>query len=543
VLAAAAAVLASLLAGCGKQESKPAARPPVEVTAVTVEPRDTPVPFEFVGQTQSSREVEIRARVDGFLEKRVYIEGELVRASQPMFLMDRKPFEAALQQARGELAQRQAQLETAKANLTRIRPLAEQNAVSKKDLDDAVGAYQSAEAQVLSAKGNVRTAELNLGYTTIASPLTGLSSFAKVQDGAYVSASNNLLTTVSQLDPIWVNYSVSENQLLNLREQVARGLLKVPPNRNFEVEVVLADGSIFPNRGRVSFADPSFSKETGTFLVRAVFANPSAILRPGQFVRVRLLGAVRPNAVLVPQRAVQQGAKSHFVWVIGKDDKVDQRVVEVGNWLGDDWFINQGLQPGERVVVDGAIRMSNGASVTVAAAHVPHVRPATNGTPALASPPVPGTERLRSSPAGQPPAAPEGSSSTPAPGPSSGLAPGAATTASLMPAYIFFDPNSAAVSAEARALVADLAAHLKQNPEARVHITGYVDKTGTRAKNLELAQARAKAIHLALREHGVGEHQLNLKAPADIIGGPDNRRARRVDVHPALPGPAVAPTQ
>ncbi|HQR53825.1 MAG TPA: OmpA family protein, partial [Burkholderiales bacterium] len=146
----------------------------------------------------------------------------------------------------------------------------------------------------------------------------------------------------------------------------------------------------------------------------------------------------------------------------------------------------------------------------------------------------------RNAPAGQPPAAPEGSSSTPAPGPSSGLAPGAAPTASLMPAYIFFDPNSAALSAEARALVANLAAHLKQNPEARVHITGYVDKTGTRAKNLELAQARAKAIHLALREHGVGEHQLNLKAPADIIGGPDNQRARRVDVHPALPAPAAA---
>ncbi|HQR54224.1 MAG TPA: efflux RND transporter periplasmic adaptor subunit, partial [Burkholderiales bacterium] len=373
------ATLLLAIGGCGKEEAKPVARPPIDVTAVTIEPHDTPVPFEFIGQTQSSREVEIRARVDGFLEKRVYIEGELVRTGQPMFLMDRKPFEAALQQAKGELAQRQAQLDTAKANLTRIRPLAEQNAVSKKDLDDAVGAYQSAEAQVLAARGNVRTAELNLGYTTIASPLTGLSSFAKVQDGAYISASNNLLTTVSQLDPIWVNYSVSENQLLRLREEVARGLLKVPANRAFEVEVVLADGSIFPNRGRVSFADPSFSKETGTFLVRAVFNNSAAILRPGQFVRVRLLGTIQPNAVLLPQRAVQQGAKSHFVWVIGKDDKVEQRVVEVGRWLGDDWFINQGLQPGERVVVDGAIRMSNGAAVNVAAAHVAPARPSAGG--------------------------------------------------------------------------------------------------------------------------------------------------------------------
>jgi membrane fusion protein (multidrug efflux system) len=214
-------VVAMFFAGCTKEEPKREARPPIDVTTVTIEPRDTPVAFDFVGQTQSSREVEIRARVDGFLERRVYTEGELVRAGQAMFLMDRKPFEAALQQARGELAQRQAQLDTAKANLARIGPLAEQNAVSKKDLDDAVGTYQSAEAQVLSAKGNVRAAELNLGYTTIASPLTGLSSFAKVQDGAYVNASNNLLTYVAQLNPIWVNYSVSENELLKYRPRGA----------------------------------------------------------------------------------------------------------------------------------------------------------------------------------------------------------------------------------------------------------------------------------------------------------------------------------
>ena len=509
---------------------------------MTVEPRDTPVPFEFIGQTQSSREVEIRARVDGFLEKRVYTEGELVRTGQPMFLMDRKPFEAALQQAKGELAQRRAQLDTAKANLARIRPLAEQNAVSKKDLDDAVGAYQSAEAQVLSAGGNVRAAELNLGYTTISSPLTGLSSFAKVQDGAYVNASNNLLTTVSQLDPIWVNYSVSENQLLRLREQVARGLLKVPPTRAFEVEVVLADGSVFPNRGRVSFADPSFSKETGTFLVRAVLANTAAILRPGQFVRVRVLGALRPNAVLVPQRAVQQGAKSHFVWVIGKDEKVEQRVVEVGGWHGDDWFINQGLQPGERVVVDGAIRMSAGAAVKVTAAYIPAPRASPADAPALAAPPVPGTERLRSTPGGQTPAAPDAGARAPASGPGTSIAPDSPAAAGPLPAYIFFNPGSAVLTAEARAAVAGLVAHLKQNAETRVHITGYADKTGSRSKNLELAKARAKAVHFALTEEGVGA-QVNLKAPVDFIGGPDNARARRVDVHPALPAttPGTAP--
>lgn len=330
---------------------------------MTVSPTDAPVVFEFVGQTQSSREVEIRARVDGFLDKRVYTEGSLVKAGQTLFLMDRRPFEAALQQARGELAQQRARLTTAESNLRRVKPLAAQNAVSQKDLDDAIGNEQSARAAVLTAEGSVRQAELNLSYTTIATPLTGLSSFAKVQEGAYINPQNNLLTYVAQLDPMWVNFSVSENEHLRLRESVSKGQVKLPPNGDFDVEVVLADGSVFPDRGRISFADPSFSKETGTFLVRATFSNPQGALKPGQFVRVHVLGATRPNAILVPQRAVQQGAKSHFVWVLGKDGKAEQRVVETGQWSGDDWVITQGLQAGEQVVVDGAIRVAAGAAL------------------------------------------------------------------------------------------------------------------------------------------------------------------------------------
>jgi membrane fusion protein (multidrug efflux system) len=354
----------ALISGCSK-ESAPPARPAVDVTAVTIEPRDAPVVYEFVGQTQSSREVEIRARVDGFLERRVYLEGSLVRAGEKLFLMDSKPFEASLQQARGELAQQQARLQVAEANLARVKPLAEQNAVSKKDLDDAVGNEKSTRAAVLAAEGSVRQAELNLSYATITSPLTGLSSFAKIQDGAYINASNSLLTYVAQLDPMWVNFSVSENEHLRLRDSVSKGQIKLPPNQNFDVEVVLADGSVFQNRGKISFADPSFSKETGTFLVRATFANPKGTLKPGQFVRVHVRGATRPNAILVPQRAVQQGAKSHFVWAVGKDGKAEQRVVETGEWSGDDWVISQGLRGGEQVVVDGAIRVAQGAQLKV----------------------------------------------------------------------------------------------------------------------------------------------------------------------------------
>lgn len=345
------------LAACHKPANE-LPRATTEVTVMTVAQRDTPVDFEFTAQTQSSREVEIRARVDGFLDKRVYTEGQLVHAGQVLFVMDTAPFEAALQSAKGQLAQQEARLTVTKANLARVIPLAAQNALSQKDLDNATGNEKEAEAAVIAAKGQVRTAELNLSYTTIKSPLTGLSSFARQQDGSYVTAAaTGLLTYIYQLDPMWVNFSISENELLTYRDQVEKGQLRFPANNDFEVAVVLADGNVFPGRGHINFTNPAFNTQTGTFLVRASFANPQGTLRPGQFVRARVSGAVRPNAVLVPRRAVLQGSKSHFVWTVDKDAKGHQRVVEVGEWHGDDWFITEGLKPGERIVVDGAIRV------------------------------------------------------------------------------------------------------------------------------------------------------------------------------------------
>jgi membrane fusion protein (multidrug efflux system) len=383
------AVIAAGAAGCSKEQAPPAPGP-LQVTAVTVTPVDTPVQFEFVAQTQSSRAVEIRARVDGFLDKRLYTEGEMVRAGQPLFQMDRKPFEAALLTAEGQLEQQKARLQVAAANLARVRPLAAKNAVSKKELDDAVGNEQQARAAVLAAQGEVRQANLNLGYTTINSPLKGLSSFAKKQEGSYLTAGDQgLLTTVSQVDPIWVNFSISENELLSYRDQIAKGRLKFPANQNFEVEVVLADGSVFPKRGHINFAEPSFSPETGTFLVRTELPNPNGQLRPGQFVRARVFGSTRPGAIRLPQRAVQQGSKGHYVWVIGSDGKAKQRVVDVGDWYGDDWFISQGLQNGERVVVDGAGRVTPTAPLKVAAAAPGAAPAAAPAAPAPQAPPAP----------------------------------------------------------------------------------------------------------------------------------------------------------
>jgi membrane fusion protein (multidrug efflux system) len=357
-----------LLAGCGKKEgaNSPQARPPAEVTVIKVTPRDTAVGFEYVGQTESSRQVQIVARVNGFLEKRVYQEGSLVKAGQVMFRQDARPFQAALDAAKGALGQQEARLQVARSNLDRVKPLAARDALSQKDLDNAIGQEQSAAAAVESAKAEVEQAQLNLGYTTIFTPVTGLSSYARVNDGSYIQPTNSLLTYVQQVDPIYVNFSISDNDLLKVRGEEKSGQLRLPQKDNFQVQIELGDGSVYPLRGLITFADADFNQQTGTYLLRATLKNPDAVLRPGQFVRVRVEGAIRPNAILVPQRAVLQGAQGHFVWIVDQESKVAPRPVEVGSWHGDDWFITRGLAPGDVVVVEGFLRLGPGAPVKIA---------------------------------------------------------------------------------------------------------------------------------------------------------------------------------
>ncbi|MBP8980746.1 MAG: efflux RND transporter periplasmic adaptor subunit [Syntrophobacterales bacterium] len=415
-----------LMPGCGKDQKGGAQRPPGEVTVVTITPKDTPVVWEVVGQTESSHLVEIRSRVEGFLDKRVYEEGSLVKAGQVLFRIDPRNFEAALQQAKGELAQQEARWATAKANLARIKPLAEQNAVSKKDLDDATGQEQATAASVLAAKGKVREAEINLSYTVITSPVTGLSSQAKKQEGAYISATDSLLTYVAKMHPMWVTFSLSENQYLNSLESIKKGTLRFPPHDRFEVELVLADGSIYPHKGHLIFADPSFSKETGTFLIKATMDNPKGILKPGQFVRVRLKGAVRPNAIVVPRRAVFEGAKGQFVWCVDKDGHAEVRHVTVGEWHDDDIFITSGLNAGDRVIVDGVMMLAEGMPVKIlekktpgsSGAAVKDAAPGTGSTPAAsgntATAVAPGGKQPPVSPAPATPSAPGAKPASPA---------------------------------------------------------------------------------------------------------------------------------
>src|SRR6266436_1181346 len=361
-------VLACMLlaVGCKKQESRVATSQTIEVTAVKVEPRDVPITFEWLAQTESSRQVEIRARVAGILEKRVYKEGAVVQEGQVMFEMERKPFETKLDAAKADLGVRDARVANARQNLERVQELSKKNAVSRQALDEAVNAEREAAAAILATKAKVAEAELNLSYTTIRAPITGLSSFATKHDGSYIGqGENSMLTYVAAIDPIWVKFSASENYWLRLQEEVKAGRLVVPPDDAFDVEVVLADGRIHPQKGRLTFTDLAFSRDTGTYQVRAEVPNPQDDLSPGQFVRARLLGAVRPKAMLLPKRAVLQGAKGSFVWVVGPQSKAEFRPIELGDWYGDEWFVNEGLHSGDTVVVDGGIKVQPGATLKV----------------------------------------------------------------------------------------------------------------------------------------------------------------------------------
>jgi membrane fusion protein, multidrug efflux system len=352
-----------MFAGCKKQE-KPSQAAKADVTVITMTPRDVPVTFKYVAQVQSSRQVNIQARVSGFLDKRIYTEGAIVKAGDTLFMMDQKPFIVQLDQAKAALARQQAALDVATKNLARVKPLTAANALSQKDLDDATGQYESSAAAVEQAKAAVEQAKLNLSYTVIESPVDGFSGNSLQADGTYLSPANSLLTTVGVISPIYVNFSLSENEQLNLRDQLAKGLLREPKDKAYVAEIILSDGTVYAKTGQLTFASPYFDAKTGTFLIRATVDNPDGLLRPNQYVHINIKGVIRPNAMLVPQSAVQASAKGPYVWVVTADDKAEPRPVVTGDWYDNDWFISQGLQAGERVVVDGILTLRPGTAVS-----------------------------------------------------------------------------------------------------------------------------------------------------------------------------------
>jgi membrane fusion protein (multidrug efflux system) len=339
---------------------------PAEVNVVTVEPRSIPVSFEYVGQTAGSREVEVRARVTGILQKRTFTEGAPVKQGQSLYTIDPAPFEAALQRAEADVAGAEARAEQAKKNAARLKPLYAENAVSQKDYDDAASAEAIAGADLKSARARLTEARLNLAYTKVESPVAGLASRSQRSEGSLVSGPDVLLTTVIQIDPIWVNFGIPDNEQTRIQQDMQAGRLALPKGGQFEVQLRLSDGTVYPKTGKVNFSDVRVNPATGTREARGELPNPDGRLRPGEFVRVVLKGATRPNAVTVPQRAVLEGPQGKFVYVVNDKGAAEPRPVEAGEWSGADWIVTGGVKAGDKVIIDGLMKLGPGAPVKIA---------------------------------------------------------------------------------------------------------------------------------------------------------------------------------
>ena len=355
-----AAFLALILAAaCDKAAPPPPTPPAVEV--VTVAQRDVPIYMEWIGSLDGNVNAVIRPQVTGYLIKQNYREGDLVKQGQPLFEIDRRTFESAVEEAKGLRAQQQARYVTSSANLARIKPLAAQNAVSQKDLDDAVGSELSAKAALDAAEASLKTAQLNLGFTRITSPITGIAGIAKAQIGDLLSPSMAAeLTTVSAIDPIKVYFNISEREYLNFVAKHRPGENKAP----VPIELILVDGSSYPENGKFLLLDRQVDATTGTFKAVAQFPNAKRLLRPGQYGKIRVTMSVAEGALLVPQRAVTEMQGRYLVAVVGADNKVDIRPVTVGERIGTEWVIGAGLKPGETVVAEGTQKVRPGSMVS-----------------------------------------------------------------------------------------------------------------------------------------------------------------------------------
>ena len=357
-------LLGVLLLSLGCREKTAPAPAPIPVVAAEVIVRDQPVYFEAMGQALGSQDVQIRARVEGILETVQFQEGTLVAAGTLLYTIDPRTLEFNLEQARGSRTQAQAALDKARRDVARLTPLWEKKAISRQMVDDAEAAQRTAEGAVAAAQGAVENVEIQLGYTKINAPITGLIGKTEVKPGNLVGrGESTLLTTMSALDPIHVRFSISEQDYLAVRKLYPDEALRAPESD--VIELVLADGTVHPHKGRVVFADRNVDAATGTLLVEVAFPNPGNVVRPGQFGRIRLPVRQIPNAILVPQRAVQELQATYSVFVAGADGLAEFRPVQVGPRVGSLFVIDAGLQPGEKVVVEGGQKLQNRMPVAV----------------------------------------------------------------------------------------------------------------------------------------------------------------------------------
>jgi membrane fusion protein (multidrug efflux system) len=351
------------LAAC--QKAKPAPPQPPEVEVVQVIQKDVPIVHEWVGTADGLVNATIRAQVTGYLIRQDYKEGDFVKKGQVLFAIDPRPFQAALNQAKGELARQKAQHANAKANLDRVKPLVAQNAVSKKDLDDAIGVEKSTLAAVIAAGAAVENARLNLGFTKVTSLIDGMAGLARAQVGDLVgpAAQGGELTTVSTINPIKVRYTINEQAYIDFMSRFSSEAAGLQEARKLDIDLFLADGSRYPFKGTFYAIDRQVDVRTGTLRVEALFPNPRNLLRPGQFARVHVHIGTRKGALLIPQRAVTELQGSYQVAVVGADNRTDIRPVKAGDRVGSLWVIDEGLRLGERVVAEGAQKVRQGQPV------------------------------------------------------------------------------------------------------------------------------------------------------------------------------------
>lgn len=376
--AAVCLTLVAVLSACGKGGPDDAPKPPPAVQAkiLVAQPQRVPVRLELVGQVEGSKEVEVRARVAGILLKRLYNEGEVVRAGAPLFQIDPAPFEIAQAQARAQLAQERARNEQAKRESVRLKQLADEKAISQKEYDDATSNLKLSDATVQAAEANVKQAELNFSYTLVTAPVAGVSGRAARSEGSLISTgADSLLTTVNQIDPIWVRFSLSGSDLAKLPDgRLSRGA-------GTDLRLLLPDGSAYAGKGRLNFTATQIDPKLATQQLRAEFDNPRQQLLPGQFVRVQIVAGERDNVFLVPQPAVLQTEKGALVFVLDAQGNAALRPVKAGDWAGSDWMILGGLKAGDRVIVDNLLKIRPGSPVSEA--------PPATGAEAAAPAPAP----------------------------------------------------------------------------------------------------------------------------------------------------------
>lgn len=361
-------------------ESAAVDAPPPEVGVVTVTNQSVEIRPRHLGQTVASQEVEIRARVRGYLIERAFEEGQRVEKGSLLYRIDPRTFEVELAQAQAGLASAQAQLDRARRQVQRLTELFAQGTATATELEEWQESERIATAEVALRQAQVAAAELDLGYTTIEAPFSGVIGRSQKDVGAYVDdGSNASLAVLRQIDPIYVRWSVSEQDLLRWQRMVAAGQIKVPPIDQMEFQIYLSDGRLYPERGILNFFDVQVDPSTGTAVIRGTVPNPGRSLLPGQFVHVEILGIERENVTVVPQKAVMQAPTGASIYVVTPQNTIEQRPVTLGDWYGDGWIIEEGLEPGERIAVDRLLQLRPGMTVNpvaIASAETPATQPA-----------------------------------------------------------------------------------------------------------------------------------------------------------------------